>query len=85
MDRGQPARKPVPVRKEVEPIVDEEVEEEGDLDVLLTGGKPGKKEKKKKKNERQQRRQLIFDEEIGQVIAKRRRKGGRGQGWDDEE
>jgi hypothetical protein len=86
IDRGQPARKPLPVRKEAEPVVDEEVEDEDeDVDVLLAGGKPGKKEKKKKKKERQQRRQLIFDEEIGQVIAKRRRKGGREQGWEDEE
>jgi N utilization substance protein A len=85
VDRGQPARKPpLPVRKEAVPVADEEVEDEDDeVDVLLTGGK--KKEKKKKKKERQQRRQLIFDEEIGQVIAKRRRKGGRGESWDDEE
>ena len=59
-------------------------EEEGDVDVLVAGGKPGKGEKKKKKKELQQRRQLIFDEEIGQVIAKRRRKGGRaGDDWGD--
>jgi N utilization substance protein A len=84
VDRGQPARKPLPARKEVTPVLDEEVDEdEDDVDALLTGGK--KKEKKKKKKERQQRRQLIFDEEIGQVIAKRRRKGGRDQGWEDEE
>jgi len=83
VDRGQPARKPVPPRKEVAPVLDEEVDEEDDVDVLLTGGK--KKEKKKNKKERQQRRQLIFDEEIGQVIAKRRRKGGRGETWEDEE
>jgi N utilization substance protein A len=84
-DRGQPARKPAPPRKEAVPVADAEVEEddEDDVDLLLTGGK--KKEKKKKKKERQQRRQLIFDEEIGQVIAKRRRKGGRGDSWDDEE
>jgi transcription termination/antitermination protein NusA len=84
VDRGQPARKPVPVRKEVEPVLDEESEDDEDVDVLLAGGKPGKKEKKKKKKERQQRRQLIFDEEIGQVIAKRRRKGGR-ESWEDED
>ena len=84
-DRGQPARKPAPPRKEAVPAADAEAEEEDedDVDLLLTGGK--KKEKKKKKKERQQRRQLIFDEEIGQVIAKRRRKGGRGDSWDDEE
>ncbi|MBZ0286327.1 MAG: hypothetical protein K8I30_01835, partial [Anaerolineae bacterium] len=85
VDRGQPARKPLPPRKEVVPAIeaDTDEEDEDDVDLLLTGGK--KKEKKKKKKERQQRRQLIFDEEIGQVIAKRRRKGGRGDSWDDEE
>jgi N utilization substance protein A len=85
VDRGQPARKPIPVRKDVEPVLDEVDDEEEDVDMLLVGGKSSKKEKKKKKKERQQRRQLIFDEEIGQVIAKRRRKGGRGDSWDDEE
>lgn len=85
------ARKPVPkpVQKEVAPILTEdEVEEEEDVDeeLLMQGSQPGKKGKKKeKKKERQQRRQLIFDEEIGQVIAKRRRKGSRGfDEWDDE-
>jgi hypothetical protein len=56
---------------------DEMVEDE-EVDLLMTGAKRGKGDKKKKKKERQQRRQLIFDEEIGQVIAKRRRKGSRG-------
>jgi transcription termination/antitermination protein NusA len=83
VDRGQPARKPVPPRKEVVPVLDEVEDDDDDVDALLTGGK--KKEKKKNTKERQQRRQLIFDEEIGQVIAKRRRKGGRGETWEDEE
>lgn len=52
-------------------------EPEGDLSVLEDGDK-GDGKKGKGKKERQQRRQLIFDEEIGQVIARRRRKGGRG-------
>lgn len=80
--------KPVLVPKPVEaPAVELEEyaeDEEADDDGLLIDGKPGSKKKQKKK-ERQQRRQLIFDEEIGQVIAKRRRKGGRDRdGWDDE-
>lgn len=85
------ARKPAPkpVQKEVVPVLaEDETEEEEDVDeeLLLQGSQPGKKGKKKeKKKERQQRRQLIFDEEIGQVIAKRRRKGSRGfDEWDDE-
>ncbi len=82
-DRGTPRRPAATFQPPVVAVVEDE-EEDGDLD-LTPGAKSGKKEKKKKTNERQQRRQLIFDEEIGQVIAKRRRKGGRGDGWDDEE
>jgi transcription termination/antitermination protein NusA len=74
-----------PVAEPVTTLEDVEVEDEDEGDDSVSGGKTGKKEKKKKKKERQQRRQLIFDEEIGQVIAKRRRKGGRERGeWDDE-
>jgi transcription termination/antitermination protein NusA len=79
--------KPAPIWKEkaVTHVFEaDEAEVEADEADLL-GDKPGKKEKKKSK-ERLQRRQLIFDEEIGQVIAKRRRKGGRGVNeWDEEE
>lgn len=40
----------------------------------------------KKKKERQQRRQYVFDEDMGEVRVKHRRKGGRKQGsWDDSE
>ncbi len=77
---SRPVAEPIPVFEEIEA---EDDDEDGEDDELTPGGK--KKEKKKKKKERQQRRQLIFDEEIGQVIAKRRRKGGRGRDeWDDE-
>lgn len=41
------------------------------------------KGKKKRRSERQKRRQLVLDEDSGEVIAKRRRKGSRGS-WDDE-
>ena len=42
------------------------------------------KSKRKKKKERQQRRQLIFDEDLGEVVVKRRRKGSRKrEDWDD--
>ncbi|MBL8164352.1 MAG: transcription termination/antitermination protein NusA [Anaerolineae bacterium] len=79
-------RQPAFVQQPVEVVESEDDDEEDEDDdaELVAGGKPAKKEKKKKKKERQQRRQLIFDEEIGQVIAKRRRKGGRGSEWDDE-
>ena len=87
----EPAKQTSVVRKEktsvrtFEPDAEADVEDDDDEtdDGFITSGKPGK-EKKKKKKERLQRRQLIFDEEIGQVIAKRRRKGGRGNEWDDE-
>jgi hypothetical protein len=60
-------------------------EAEGDPSVLEDGDK-GDGKKGKGKKERQQRRQLIFDEEIGQVIARRRRKGGRGgDDWMEDE
>lgn len=87
----EPVKQTSVVRKEktsvrtFEPDTEADVEDDDDEtdDGFITSGKPGK-EKKKKKKERLQRRQLIFDEEIGQVIAKRRRKGGRGSEWDDE-
>ncbi|MEP6984988.1 MAG: transcription termination factor NusA [Chloroflexota bacterium] len=74
--------KPAAVWKEKPVVVAAVVEDEedGDLD-----NKPSSKKKSEKKKERLQRRQLIFDEEIGQVIAKRRRKGGRGtEEWEEE-
>ncbi len=72
-----PARQPVVTLYQDEPEVD--------LSVLDDGDK-GDGKKGKSKKERQQRRQLIFDEEIGQVIARRRRKGGRGgDDWMEED
>lgn len=41
------------------------------------------KGKKKRRKERQKRRELVLDEDRGEVVAKRRRKGSRGS-WDDE-
>ncbi len=77
-------RKPVPapVKPEVavvEPGFDEDEDEEA---LAQPGG--GKKQKKKSK-ERNQRRALVYDEDRGQVVAKRRRKGSRNRGdWDDD-
>ncbi len=77
------APKPAPVWKE-KPAVVAAVSEDDEDDELQDSKTLGKKKSEKKK-ERLQRRQLIFDEEIGQVIAKRRRKGGRGTDeWDEE-
>ena len=44
--------------------------DESDIDDDMTGGKRGKKGKRKQ-------RELVFDEERGEVVAKRRRKGSR--------
>jgi hypothetical protein len=64
----------------VEEVEDEE--EDGDIDAILEPDKAG--EPKKKKKERQKRRQLVFDEELGEVVSKRRRKGRRARDdWDD--
>ena len=42
-----------------------------------------RKGKQQRRKDRQKRRQLVLDEQSGEVIAKRRRKGGRGS-WDEE-
>ena len=52
------------------------VEEDEDVDELLSG-KQGKGDKKKKMG-----RDLIFDEKVGGMVVKRRRKGSRGGGDD---
>lgn len=65
-------RRPIEVAPVVEDVVfdDEEVDELG-----------VKIDKKTKEKERQQRRQLLFDEDLGEMVVKRRRKGGRGGEW----
>jgi N utilization substance protein A len=63
-------------------VEESEEEEDGDIDAILVTGKDGETIKKKK--ERQKRRQLVYDEELGEVVAKRRRKGARSRDdWDD--
>ena len=54
-------------------------EDEGEREFELDRQK-GKQQRRK---DRQRRRQLVLDEESGEVIAKRRRKSGRGS-WDEE-
>jgi hypothetical protein len=41
-------------------------------------------EKLKRKADRRKRTMLEFDERLGKVVAKRKRKGGRQQEWEDE-
>ena len=54
-----------------EDVVEEEEGEAGDK-------KPAKKSKKTEK-----KRELVFDESLGQVIARKKRKPGRGGGWEE--
>ena len=55
---------------------DDDGEREFELDLRQKG-------KQQRRKDRQRRRQLVLDEESGEVIAKRRRKGSRGS-WDEE-
>lgn len=57
------------------PFTDDEGERQFELD--------RQKGKQQRRQDRQRRRQLVLDEESGEVIAKRRRKGRRGS-WDEE-
>lgn len=55
-------------------------DEDDDDDAIDKDDKKGKKKKK----DRDQRRQLVFDEELGEVVVRRNRKGGRTRDeWDD--
>jgi N utilization substance protein A len=64
----------------VVPPVDVDVDDDDDIDAL--SGKAEKGGKKSKKKEKQQRRQIVFDEDLGEMVVKRRRKGGR-EAWDN--
>lgn len=64
-------------RKHAKTARDEiEVDDDFDSDIEVLDSSKSPKGKKGKKD-RQKRRQLIFDEDTGQTIARRRRKGGR--------
>ncbi len=69
------ASKPDKTDAEEQEVDDEESEREFELDL--------RKGKQQRRKDRQKRRQLVLDEQSGEVIAKRRRKGGRGS-WDEE-
>lgn len=56
-------------------------DEEDDVEQIFD--RERNKGKKQQRKDRQKRRQLVYDEDSGEMIAKRRRKGGRGN-WDDE-
>ena len=67
--------KPAKVAEQDLEADDEASEREFELDL--------RKGKQQRRKDRQKRRQLVLDEQSGEVIAKRRRKGGRGS-WDEE-
>ena len=56
-------------------------DEDEDIDDLFESSR---QTNRKKKKDRQKRRQLIYDEDLGEVVAKRRRKGKRSRDdWDE--
>ena len=67
-------------QRQTRPGEAEFIEEEGEREFELER----QKGKQQRRQDRQRRRQLVLDEESGEVIAKRRRKGRRGS-WDTEE
>ena len=69
--------KPATRETDGEPVFESETESEREFELDLRKGK------KQRRTDRQKRRQLVLDEQSGEVIAKRRRKGGRGT-WDEE-
>jgi N utilization substance protein A len=76
LDEVKPEAPPKEERRKPVRIEEPEDVEESDIDDRF-GGKPGKKGKGKQ-------RELIFDEERGEVVAKRRRKGSRRrEEWED--
>ncbi len=74
-------RRPVPKPAEVEAVDYEPYVEPEDLEEAEEG--PGDKKKKGGKKGKNRRRELIFDERRGEVVAKRKRKGGRARDWAD--
>ena len=57
-------------------VYEDVVEEEGN-------GEAGDKKPAKKSKKTEKKRELVFDESLGQVIARKKRKPGRGGGWEE--
>src|SRR5690606_30205641 len=73
-----PSVKDQPRKPEI--IYEEDFEDEEE-DFELESPQPAQRKKKK---DRQKRRQLVYDEKLGEVVARRRRKGRRSRDdWDD--
>lgn len=73
----QRAVTPRPAKADAQDFESEDEESEREFELELRKGK------QQRRKDRQKRRQLVLDEQSGEVIAKRRRKGGRGS-WDEE-
>ena len=84
-DKRQTDKITVPDVAEI-PVVPVEWEEgdEEEGDERLSDKRSGRKKKTKVKKAKQSRVQLVFDEDMGEVVAKRRRKGNRDRGEFDE-
>jgi transcription termination/antitermination protein NusA len=52
-------------------------------DVAEEEGEAGDKKPAKKSKKTEKKRELVFDESLGQVIARKKRKPGRGGGWEE--
>ena len=76
----------------IAPVIDQPAPRETERDADFESNEEGEREfemelrkgKNQRRKDRQKRRQLVLDEQSGEVIAKRRRKGGRGS-WDEED
>jgi N utilization substance protein A len=73
-------RRPAPKPAEVEAVDYEPYVEPDEAEEEET---PGDKKKKGGKKGKNRRRELVFDERRGEVVAKRKRKGGRARDWTD--
>ena len=58
-------------------VLEDVAEEEGEA------GEAGDKKPAKKSKKTEKKRELVFDESLGQVIARKKRKPGRGGGWEE--
>ena len=88
---AQPAATPEPEIPAIDDTPEAETDDDEALDELTLGDTDeveydefGQPQPKKKKKERKKRRQLVFDEETGEVVAKRKRKSNRKRSaWDE--
>ncbi len=73
-----PALAPKPSKRREDLLVFEDDE----LAEKLDEEEEEKKQRTKRKQDKQRRRQLVYDEKLGEVVVKRRRKGSRSQDWE---